>query len=70
MGGFATNGLNLIKIESYMDGKTLNSSQFHIDIADHVESLPMKRAIEELKFFAQEYRWLGTYEAHEFRSNA
>lgn len=69
LGGFATNGLNLIKIESYMDGKTLNSSQFHIDIADHIASPAMARAIDELKFFAEEYRWLGTYEAHPFRQN-
>lgn len=67
LGGFATNGLNLIKIESYMDGKTLNSSQFHIDIADHVDSQAMQFAIEELRFFASEYRWLGTYRAQSFR---
>lgn len=67
LGGFATNGLNLIKIESYMDGKTLNSSQFHIDIADHVQSKSMQLAIEELKFYASEYRWLGTYPAQDFR---
>jgi prephenate dehydratase len=69
LGGFATNGLNLIKIESYMDGSTLNSSQFHIDIADHIESAAMGRAIEELQFFAQEFRWLGTYQAHSFRKS-
>lgn len=68
LGGFATNGLNLIKIESYLDNSTLHSSRFHIDIADHIESSNMQRAIEELKFFASEYRWLGTYEAHEFRN--
>lgn len=67
LGGFATNGLNLIKIESYMDGKTLNSSQFHIDIADHIESQSMKLAIEELQFYASEFRWLGTYQAQSFR---
>ncbi len=63
LGGFATNGLNLIKVESYMDGQTLNNSQFHIDIAGHVESESMQLAIEELKFYASEYRWLGTYQA-------
>ena len=69
LGGFATNGLNLIKIESYMDGKTLNSSQFHIDINDHIQSDAMIRAMEELRFYASECRWLGTYTAHEFRLN-
>ncbi len=67
LGGFATNGLNLIKIESHMDGKTLNSSQFHIDINDHVNSPSMKLAMDELKFYASELRWLGSYPAHEFR---
>ena len=69
LGGFATNGLNLIKIESYMDGATLNSSQFHIDINDHIQSLAMVRAMEELRFYASDCRWLGTYAAHDFRSN-
>ena len=69
LGGFATNGLNLIKIESYMDGKTLNSSQFHIDINDHIQSSAMELAMEELRFYASECRWLGTYQAHSFRSN-
>jgi prephenate dehydratase len=69
LGGFATNGLNLIKIESYMDGKTLNSSQFHIDINDHIQSSAMELAMEELRFYASECRWLGTYQAHDFRSN-
>jgi prephenate dehydratase len=67
LGGFATNGLNLIKLESYMDGKTLNSSQFHIDIAGHIDSKTMQLAIEELKFYSSEFRWLGTYEAQPFR---
>lgn len=68
LGGFATNGLNLIKIESYMDVKTHTNSQFHIDIAGHVDSTAMQLAIEELKFYASDYRWLGTYKAQPFRS--
>lgn len=70
LGGFATNGLNLIKIESYLDNLTLKSSQFHVDIAEHIESKAMEHAIEELRFYASEYRWLGTYEAHEFREKS
>lgn len=68
LGGFATNGLNLIKIESYLDQSTLKSSQFHIDIAEHIETQAMQQAIDELKFYASEYRWLGTYESHVFRN--
>jgi len=67
LGGFATNGLNLIKIESYLDNETLKSSQFHIDIAQHIDTQAMQYAIEELKFYASQYRWIGTYESHEFR---
>ncbi|MFP8966279.1 prephenate dehydratase [Pokkaliibacter sp. CJK22405] len=67
LGGFATNGINLIKLESYMTGGTLEVSQFHIDIAAHIDAEPMKRALEELSFFAKEYRVLGTYEAHPLR---
>ena len=69
LGGFATNGLNLIKIESYMDGMTLNSSRFHIDVACHVEDPAMKRAMEELEHFSHSVRWLGTYKAHSFRES-
>ena len=68
LGGFATNGLNLIKIESYMDGKTLNSSRFHIDVACHLDDPAMQRAMEELAYFSNTVRWLGTYPAHPFRS--
>ena len=67
LGGFATNGLNLIKIESYLNQSTLKSSQFHIDVSEHISTDAMQHAIDELKFFASEYRWLGTYEAHNFR---
>lgn len=69
LGGFATNGLNLIKIESYMDGGTLQSSRFHIDIASHVSSSAMQRALEELAFFSTEIKHLGCYPAAPFRNN-
>lgn len=67
LGGFATNGLNLLKIESYLDNTTLHSSRFHIDIGEHIHSEAMTRALDELAYFASEYRWLGTYQAHGFR---
>ncbi len=68
LGGFATNGLNLIKIESYMDGGTLISSRFHVDVAAHRDDPAMQRAMDELAYFSTDIRWLGTYPAHEFRS--
>lgn len=67
LGGFATNGINLIKLESYMDGGTMAASHFHIDIDGHPEQQGMKHALEELSFFASKVRSIGTYPAHEFR---
>jgi prephenate dehydratase len=67
LGGFATNGVNLLKIESYMGTSTLEGSQFHIDIEGHIEYRPVQLALEELAFFAEDVRVLGTYEMHRFR---
>ncbi len=69
LGGFATNNINLVKLESYMPGGTLNSSQFHVDIEGHIEEPSLKLALEELNFFAEDVRLLGTYQAHPFRSS-
>ncbi|WP_250655336.1 prephenate dehydratase [Alkalimarinus coralli] len=70
LGGFATNGVNLVKLESYMPGGRLNASQFHVDIEGHLNMRSMELAIEELSFFAEEVRVLGSYEAHPFRASA
>jgi prephenate dehydratase len=70
LGGFATNGINLVKLESYMPGGKLNASQFHADIEGHIDMPSMKLALEELSFFAEEIRILGTYEAHSFRTSS
>ena len=64
LGGFATNGINLLKIESYMGTQILEGSQFHIDIDGHTDSEAMRRALEELAFFADDVRILGIYESH------
>ena len=69
LGGFATNGINLIKLESYMPGGTLNASQFHVDIEGHINSKNMKLALDELNFFAEDVRLLGTYSAHAARTS-
>ncbi len=69
LGGFATNGVNLLKLESYMGTSTLQGSQFHIDIDGHIESKPLRLALEELAFFAEDVRVLGTYEKHRFRNH-
>ncbi len=67
LGGFATNGINLLKIESYMGTQMLPGSQFHIDIDGHIDSDVMKLALSELVFFADDVRILGIYESHRHR---
>lgn len=67
LGGFATNGVNMIKLESYMDGGTMEASHFHIDLAGHPDQLGMQNALEELNFFAKDIRILGSYPAHKYR---
>jgi prephenate dehydratase len=67
LGGFATNGVNILKIESYMGTNILQGSQFHIDIEGHIDSINVKLALDELAFFADEVRMLGTYKSHRHR---
>ena len=59
LGGFATNSVNLIKLESYSG--SLQASQFHIEIAAHPDERKLKLALEELKFFAKDIKYLGVY---------
>ncbi len=67
LGGFATNGINITKLESYLvDGK-FTAAQFYLDVEGHPEETPLKRALEELAFFAHELKILGVYPAHPFR---
>ena len=61
LGGFATNSVNLIKLESYSLPGSLQASQFHIDIDAHPDEKNLKLAIEELTFFAKEIKYLGIY---------
>jgi prephenate dehydratase len=67
LGGFATNGVNIIKIESYAGNGTLSISQFHIDIDGHPQEQNVKRALEELAYFANSVKMLGTYTPHPLR---
>lgn len=61
LGGFATNGLNLNKIESYVIGGNFVSAQFYIEIEAHPHSEAYKNALAELEFYSQSIEWLGTY---------
>ncbi|NCC20978.1 MAG: prephenate dehydratase [Alphaproteobacteria bacterium] len=66
LGGFATNGINLTKLESYVD-ENFQAAQFYCDLEGHPDSRALQLAIEELSFFAAEVKMLGTYPAHPFR---
>jgi prephenate dehydratase len=67
MGGFATNGINMTKLESYQIGGSFNATQFYADIEGHPEDRNVQLALEELQFFCSELRILGCYPAHPFR---
>lgn len=67
LGGFATTGVNMVKLESYVDEK-FQVAEFYADIVGHPDSRPVQLALEELGFFASEFKFLGSYPAHEFRN--
>jgi prephenate dehydratase len=68
MGGFATNGVNMTKLESYQLGGKFFSTQFYADIEGHPDDANVALALEELGFFSREVRILGVYAAHSFRA--
>ena len=61
MGGFATNGVNMTKLESYMVGGSFTATQFYADIEGHPEDEPVRRALEELDYFTDYLEILGVY---------
>jgi prephenate dehydratase len=63
LGGFATNGINLTKLESYMLDGSMNAARFYVDCEGHPETASMKLALEELQFYCTDggIRILGTY---------
>ena len=61
MGGFATNGVNMTKLESYQLGGAFYATQFLADIEGHPEDRAVQLAFEELQFFSKEFRILGVY---------
>ena len=63
MGGFATNGVNMTKLESYMVDGNFTATEFYADIEGHPEDANVKRAMEELDYFTSEFRILGVYPA-------
>jgi prephenate dehydratase len=67
MGGFATNGVNMVKLESYQLGGTFNATQFYADIIGHPEDKSVRLALEELEFFTSRIKILGVYSMNPFR---
>jgi len=68
LGGFATNGVNMTKLESYQLEGSFNATMFYADIEGHPDERPVKLAMEELHFFTTEVTVLGTYPASPFRA--
>lgn len=66
LGGFSTNGVNMTKLESYVD-ENFQAAAFYCDVEGHPENQALRQALEELDFFAKELRIMGTYPAHPFR---
>jgi prephenate dehydratase len=67
LGGFATNGVNMTKLESYMVGGNFFATQFYADVEGHPDDRALVFALEELAFFSKELTILGVYPAHAFR---
>jgi prephenate dehydratase len=68
MGGFATNGVNMTKLESYMIEGNFFATMFYSDVEGHPDDPALARALDELKFFSRELRILGVYPASNFRA--
>ena len=69
LGGFATNGVNMTKLESYQLEGSFNATMFYADVEGHPEDRPLRLALEELEFHTAELILLGTYPASPFPAN-
>lgn len=70
LGGFATNDVNMTKLESYQTEGTFNATMFYADVEGHPNQRPVQLALEELAFFSSEIKVLGTYPASPYRKEA
>jgi prephenate dehydratase len=70
LGGFATNGVNMTKLESYQLEGSFNASQFYAEIEGHPDQRSVQLALEELGFFSSSLKILGVYPAHPAREQA
>jgi prephenate dehydratase len=67
LGGFATNGVNIVKLESYLSGAHFEQAQFYAEVEGHPEQRGLQLAFEELRFFSEELKLLGSFPANPFR---
>ena len=67
LGGFATNGINMTKLESYMLGGAFTATQFYADIEGHPDEAPVRRALDELAYYTTHLQILGVYRRSGFR---
>ena len=68
LGGFATNGVNLTKLESFIGDGDFNKAQFYIDLDGHVDDSSVKGALDELSFYTEKLQVLGVYPKHSYRN--
>ena len=70
LGGFATNGINMTKLESYMVGGSFSATQFYADVEGHPKDRALELALEELDFVSQPgtLKILGVYPGHKYRN--
>lgn len=69
MGGFATNGINMIKLESYQVEGNFSATQFYAEIEGHPDDAAVTYALNEMKFFTTKVKIFGTYKRNEYRNN-
>ena len=69
MGGFATNGVNMTKLESYMVDGVFTATQFYADVQGHPDDPALARALDELRYFTSSLKILGVYPADPLRAD-
>ena len=67
LGGFATNQVNLTKLESFSVKNTFDQTNFYLDLEGHIEDVKVQKALEELGFHTQNLNILGVYKASQYR---
>ena len=68
LGGLATNGINMIKLESFISDRDFNKAQFYLEFEGHSNDAPVKAALDEITHYTNQLNILGVYPKHPFRS--